>query len=222
MSVTRVARGRLPRDWPLWAGILAVELLSVATYLLSAGVVSDPRYLVYPFVWINVGIYVLTRTSTPVPSGRRRALAAAVAVAYALVLAVVSGMIGLPLSEGFHTHTHGPASGWFLSLSAPGWGPRIGYVAEPYHVYFVPYRAAGYAALAYLLYADLLALSAAAGAGAIGLLACVGCAFPIVASLVGGTGAATLSAIGGYSLDISTAAFLLAAGLLWWPRRAVG
>jgi hypothetical protein len=220
VSVARVARRRLPRDWPLWAGIVAVELLAVGTYLLAVGSVSAPRYLVYPFVWINVGVYAISRTSVPSAPVRRRALAAAGALAYALLLATVSGMIGLPLGE--HLHTHGPSAGWFVSLSAPGWGPRVGYVAEPYHVYFVPYRAVGYAALAYLLYADLLSLSAVASAGALGLFACVGCAFPILASLVGGAGAATLAALGGYSLDLSTAAFLAATGLLWWPRRDAG
>lgn len=215
MTTVRTARAGLATDWPLWAGLLAVETVAVATYLLTAGVVTAPRYLLYPFLWINLGLYAVVRARRPVAPGRRRTLAASVALAYALALALAAGLVGLPLVE--HAHSH--PNGWQLSLSAPGWGPRVAYVLGEFHLYLVPYRVVGYAALSYLLYASLAEASLASGAGLIGLVSCVGCSLPLLASLTAGAGAATLSAVGGLSLDVSTLAFLLALGLLWWPRR---
>ncbi|WP_255196920.1 DUF7546 family protein [Halorarius litoreus] len=237
MSTVDALRVDLPRDWPLWVGILAVEALALGTYLLTVGGVSRLRYVLYPFVWINVGLFVLLRASSPAgersfvgviagflsvdgdlaAADHRRAVAALVAVAYGLVLAVVTGLVGLPL--GAHAGEHAHLAGFQLSLSAPGWGPRLAYVVGDYHLYFVPYRVVGYAALSYLLYTRLSALSLASGAGVVGLLSCVGCAFPLVTSVFAGASAATLSAVTGYSLDLSTAAFLVAVAALWWPAR---
>lgn len=235
MSTVEALGVDLPRDWPLWVGLLVAETLAVSTYLVTGGGISQPRYVVYPFLWINVGLYVLLRgapargdVSFPrafarflsvgsdlSPRDQRRVAAALVAVAYGVVLGVVTGLIGLPLSE--HAHTH--PSGLQLSLSAPGWGPRIAYVVGDYHLYFVPYRVVGYVALSYLLYTRLSELSVVSGAGVVGLLSCIGCAFPLLAPVFAGTGAATLSAVTGYSLDLSTLAFLVAVGALWWPAR---
>lgn len=207
------AAPEFPADWPLWAGLLAVETVALGVYLLTAGEVAALRYAVYPFVWINVGLFAVSRVATPrAPRGRRR-LAAAVAVAYGLCLATVTGLIGLPVGQP-PTHVH-PA-GLTVSLSAPGWGPRVAYVAGDVHLYFVPFRVVGYAALSYLLYARLARLSLASGAGLFGVAACAGCTLPLLAGSLGGAGAAALAAVGGYSLDVSTLAFLLAVGGLWW------
>lgn len=220
MNVARASRTRLPADWPLWATLLAAEVVAVATYALTVGGVSEPRYVVYPFVWINLGLYAVVRARSPEAPARRRALAAGAAALYGLVLAVVTGLIGVPLVE--HGHVHGHPDGWMVSLSAPGWGPRVAYVVGDYHLYFVPYRVVGYAALSYLLYVGLAELSLATGAGVVGLLSCIGCALPLLAWVTVGAGAASLSAVGGFSLDASTAAFVAALGLLWWPQRDRG
>lgn len=214
MTATRTADAQLPADWPLWTGLLTAELLAVGTYLFTSGGISEPRYVLYPFLWINVGLYALIRARRPRASGRRRALAASVAAVYGIALAVVTGLVGLPLFE--HAHSH--PNGWQLTLSAPGWGPRIAYVLGEFHLYFVPYRVVGYVALSYLLYAGLADRSKASSAGLLGLLSCVGCSFPLLTSVVAGTSAAALSGVSGYSLDLSTVAFLAAMALLWWPQ----
>jgi hypothetical protein len=206
---------RLPDDWPLWAGIVALEVVALAVYITATGAVESARYALYPFVWINVGLFAVTRVG-PVRTGRRRRLTAAgVAAAYGLVLAVLTGLVGIPIGE--HTHAH--PSGLTASLSAPGWGPRIAYVLGEFHLYFVPFRVVGYVALSYLVYARLATLSLASGVGAVGFAACIGCTLPLLAGTLGGAGAAALAAVGGYSLDLSTLAFLLAVGGLWQPWR---
>lgn len=223
----------LPADWPLWAAVLAVEAVALGIYLFAVGDVDQLRYALYPFVWINVALYAVARTSSPSSDAslrtalarfasvggdlsardQRRVVALLVAVAYGIGLGVVTGLIGLP--HVGHTHPH--PSGLQFSLSAPGWGPRIAYVLGGAHLYFVPYRVVGYVALSYLLYARLADLSLASGGSVIGFASCLSCTFPLVAPLFAGASAATLSAVMGYSLDISTAAFLVAVAALWWP-----
>lgn len=222
MTATRVSGVRLPADWPVWAALLAAEAAALGAYGLTSGGVSEPRYVLYPFLWINLGLYAVVRSRSPRAPARRRAVAAGLSAAYGLLLAVVSGLVGLPLVEHSHATGHGHVDGWLVSLSAPGWGPRIGYVVGDYHLYLVPYRVVGYAALAYLLYLGLSELSPASGAGAVGLLACLSCSLPLLATLTVGVGAAPLSAVGGLSLDVSTAAFLVALGAMWWPHRKRG
>lgn len=215
MSTRVAAVPRLPDDWSLWAGIVALEGVALAVYALAAGRVESVRYVVYPFVWINVGLFAVSRVGPVRVGGARRSAAAGVAVGYGLVLAVLTGLVGLPLG----THAHAHPSGLTASLSAPGWGPRVAYVLGPFHLYFVPFRVVGYVALSYLVYARLAALSLASGAGTVGLAACIGCTLPLLAGTLGGAGAAALAAIGGYSLDVSTLAFLIAVGGLWQPWR---
>lgn len=230
---TVTADAELPADWPVWAGLLAVEAVALGTYLVAIGGVDTLRYALYPFVWINVGLYAVARTTPPAGDrslrtsvagflsvggdlsarDQRRAIALVVAVLYGLALGVITGLVGLPHIG--HTHP----SGLQFSLSAPGWGPRIAYVVGGSHLYFVPYRVIGYVALSYLLYVRLASFSLASGAGVVGLASCLGCAFPLVTSLFAGAGAATLSAVTGYSLDLSTAAFLVAVAALWMPWR---
>lgn len=86
-----------------------------------------------------------------------------------------------------------------------------------YHVYFVPYRVIGYAALAYLLYATVIDASKTAFTGALGVLACVGCAFPLLSAVAGGLlGSGAAAAAYAASMDVSTAVFVLAVVLLSW------
>jgi hypothetical protein len=104
-------------------------------------------------------------------------------------------------------------------MATPGWGPRIAYVGSWFHVYFVPYRVVGYLALAYLLAAGVRELSARTLTGALGVATCIGCSFPLLLSLAGGVGlgaGAGLATVSALSLDLSTAAFVLAVGVLVW------
>jgi len=208
-------RPRLP-DRRVWAGLLAVEALWVAGhFVLTPATVTDLRYVLYPFLWINAGLYAVWRVRpSPASDGLRR-LADLAGVGYFLALAWLSGLLTVYGADHAHDHIHG----WQVTVAAPGWGPRIGYVGSWFHAYFIPYRVVGYLALAYLLAVAVRDLSARTLTGALGVATCIGCSFPLLLSLAGGVGlgaGAGLATLSGASLDVSTAAFLLAVGVLVW------
>lgn len=209
-----LARGRTePSVWAVLAALVVVEALVLAAYLsFTPAEATSLRYLVYPFVWIDVGLWAVLATY-PATAGddKHRLLAVLVAVVYFGVLASLSGLLAFyPSGE----HAHDYLRGLQVTMSAPGWGPRVAYVAETFHVYFVPYRVAGYAALAYLVYAAALDAGRAAAGGLLGFAACIGCSFPalvpVVVAVTGGTlGLAATVPL--FSMDVSTAAFVLTA-----------
>lgn len=202
-------------DARLMGAVVAVEGLLVAAYFgLTPAEPTGLRYVLYPFVWIDVGLWAVLRTTPPTGSRRGRWLALGVAATYFLVLAVVSGLVGIPTGHAHHVH----ASGIDVRMGAPGWGPAVAYVGSTVHLTFVPYLVIGYLSLAYLVYATVLEAVGAAVPGVLGLASCVGCAFPAVAgvaSVAGGSSALTAAA-SGLSVDVSTAAFVLAVALLYW------
>ncbi|MDL0125577.1 hypothetical protein PNQ92_09170, partial [Halobacterium salinarum] len=54
------------------AALTLAELAALAAYLASVPVaITSSRYLLYPFVWLNVGAIAVWRVS-PGPAGRRR------------------------------------------------------------------------------------------------------------------------------------------------------
>lgn len=228
-------RNRLPSLSPveLYLGglVVAAELFAVGVYLGPAGgEVRTVRYALYPFLWINVGLWVVYRTDPRAASRRTRWVAGAVAAAYFLVLANLTGLIAVetaPLSlqaAGLvpHlpvAHAGGELSGLQVTMGTPGWGPRVAYVGEGFHAYFVPFRVIGYLSLSYLVYAAVLEAAGAALPGLVGLASCVGCSFPLAAGPVAGlTGGAVAvgAAAAGLEVDLSTAAFLAAVALLYW------
>ncbi|MCO8268907.1 hypothetical protein NKF06_20615, partial [Haloferax sp. AB510] len=147
-------------------------------------------------------------------------VAGAVAAAYFFVLASLAGLVSVDLAAllgGTHGHTTAHhQTGWQFSLAAPGWGPRVGYAGEVVSATFVPYRVAGYLALAYLVYAAVLDAAKSALSGALGLVSCVGCTFPLVSGLAAGAagGTGVVSALQALSVDISTLVFVAAVALL--------
>jgi len=173
------------------------------------------RYVLYPFVWINVGLWALVRTTpTPAPS-RRRALAGVLAAGYFLVLAYVGGLVG----AGTH-HTVAPS----VALGTPpGFSPAVLYDGGLLKLTLIPYKLIGYLALAYLVYVTVIDAAGSAVTGVLGLFSCISCTWPIIAAAVTGTiggGAAIAGAVyaGGY--DLSVAIFVLTVGLLYWrPTR---
>ena len=206
-------RLRLP-DPRVWVGLLAVEALWLAShYALTPATVTDLRYVLYPFVWINAGLYAVWRVRPAPASDGLRRLADFAGVGYFLALSWLSGLLAVYGPDHAHAHLHG----WQLTLAAPGWGPRIAYVGSWFHVYVVPYRVVGYLALAYLLAVAIRDLSARVLTGAVGVATCIGCSFPLLLSLAGGVGlggGAGLATVSALSLDLSTAAFLLAVVVL--------
>ncbi|WP_416839820.1 hypothetical protein [Haloferax sp. DFSO52] len=214
-----------------WLLILSVaEAAALAVYLLFTPVhVDSLRYVLYPFIWINVGIAAVLVTTPSTPSRRLRLFAGVIAVAYFLVLATLAGLISVNVSalvgSGGHMHAAGGhPTGFQFSLAAPGWGPRLGYASDAFSVVFIPYRVIGFLALSYLIYAALVETARTALSGTLGVISCVGCTFSLAAGfsagLAGGTG--FLSALRVLSVDFSTVVFVAAVVLLVYRPSADG
>lgn len=196
--------------------LLALELLAVFVYLRVTGTsILAPRYTLYPFVWINVGAWVVLRRPTVAASQRRRVAAGAVAVGYFAVLAVAGGLVGLGGMDM-------PARIAWLS---PGWGPAVMYTNTVVDISIIPFEVIGYAALAVLVYTVVLAGARSALAGVLGVATCVGCAWPFGAALVaalGGVGSPLTTTVPGVAYDLSTVLFVVTAGVLHLAARRVG
>lgn len=194
--------------------MLAAQAFVLGAYLLGVETaVTAPRYLLYPFVWINVGMWAVIHAEPEPGSGRHRLAAAGVATTYLLAMLVVAGFLG----TGNEAMT-----GWRFVSAPPGWGPMIAYQSPLVRLYLVPFQVIGYASLAYLLYCAMLRASRDALPGALGLVSCVGCTWSVVAPLLAGS-LGGVSAIGAtvYSLsyDLTTVVFLVTVALLYWGQR---
>ncbi|QSG05634.1 DUF7546 family protein [Halapricum desulfuricans] len=199
-----------------WAFLVVnAELLVLWLWFVTAQPTFDSllgaRYVLYPFVWINVGLWALWRT-TPAPAPpRRQYLAGALAAGYFLLLAYVGGLFG--------TATHHVVTPQVALGTPPGFSPALLYDGGTLKLIVIPYKLVGYLALAYLVYATVIDAAGSAIAGVLGLFSCISCTWPIIAALVTGTvggGAAIASAVyaGGY--DLSVAVFVVTVGLLYW------
>jgi hypothetical protein len=212
LTGTRLSRYLSP-EVRRWTAVVAAELLLVAGYFgLTGAEPTSVRIVLYPFVWLNLGVWAVNRTRPAAASRRVRLLAAAVASAYFLFLAYAAGLFAVG-------HSHPDAVGLTLTAASPGWGPVVAYTTPNLRLLFVPFRVVGYLALSYLVYAALLDATRAAVPGLLALVTCLGCSFPLVAAAVGGVAggsAGLVTTVATYSLDLSTAVFVLAVGLLYW------
>jgi|GEM_PF-304115 len=210
-----------PADWPtelqvLLAAIWFEMALLLGYFLVTDATVTTPRYVVYPFVWINAVLWAGMRTQTRRASRRLQAVAVAVAIAYFLLLANWAGLV--VLTGGGHHPVPESVLGLSFGSGSPGWA-RVRFITRTFAISFVPFRVIGYLGLAYLVYAAVLDATSAVASGALGLLSCLSCSFPIVASAVTGVwgGSVTaMSTVFSHSVDISTLAFLVSVGLLYW------
>ncbi|WP_135826678.1 DUF7546 family protein [Halorussus ruber] len=205
-------RLRPNRDTLLWAGLLVnTELILTFTYLLlSDATITEWRYLVFPFVWINGSIWVFARTKPEARSARTRYLGAAIAVGYFLLLASVGGIVK---PGGMH------ALGWRVAWLPPGWGPALLYTSSDLKLSLMPYKVVGYLALAYLVYDTVLDTAGSAVSGLVGFVSCVSCTWPVVATLaagLAGSGTAVAAAASEWSYTIGTLAFVVTVALLRW------
>jgi hypothetical protein len=212
---TRFDRFRPDTETLLWgAAVLNAELLVLVLYfLLSNHTGGDLRYLLYPFVWMNVALYAVVKTNPLAGSDRDRYFALAVAAGYFLVLGYFGGLFG-PAHD-----MPGMSSGVRIAWLPPGWGPALLYSNDVVRLSLLPFKVVGYLALAYLVYATVLDAAGSAISGLLGLLSCVSCTWPVVASLItgvagAGSGLATTVASGSY--DISTVVFVVTVALLYW------
>ncbi|MDR5672360.1 putative membrane protein [Halalkaliarchaeum sp. AArc-CO] len=209
------SRSDLRRDVMVIGGLLAIQLAFVAVYFLATDAeATQPRYLLYPLAWVAVGLWAPFRVGPKTGSTRARIVGAAVAVGYFLLVVWIAGLIG---THG--DHAHHVQTGLDVALASPGWGPRVSYVTAVGHVTVIPYLVVGYATLSYLVYAAIADATSAAASGVLGLFACVGCSFSLLASVVAGAAGGSsglATAVYSLSIDLSTLVFLFAVGLLLW------
>lgn len=209
MTVERVAIGpvALPRRTVgLLGAALAVEAVAVAAYLLVVDPqILAPRYLVYPFVWVNVALVAVLRAAPAGGSRRARAVGAGVALAYLAALSVTAGVVA---------ESTAPAGVRVVWALPPGWGPALLVHGTALRAALVPYEVIGYGALGYLVYATVVEARTVVG-GVVGLASCVGCTLPVAASVVGALVGGTV-ALGttSWAYDLSTLAYVVAVALL--------
>ena len=213
---SRIARYRPGRRTLLRVAlVLNTELLFVLAYAIASDVrptsLAALRYWVYPWIWINVGLWAVVRTDPASTATRTRRLAAVAAVAYVAVLAYVGGLVG---------PGGGPADLRLVwSTVPPGWGPAVTYAGDYLTAALVPYRVVGYLALGYLVYATILDATGSAVTGLLGMLSCVSCSWPVLASLaagVAGSGSGVAAAVSTGAYGLSTLVFVATVGLLYW------
>lgn len=212
---TRFARFRPDGETLLWsAAVLNAELLVLVLYFLTSNRTGgELRYLLYPFVWMNVAAYAVVGTTAVARSDRDRAVALAIAAGYFLVLGYAGGLFGLANS------VPGAAGGFRIAWLPPGWGPALLYSGEFVRLSLLPFKLVGYLALAYLVYATVLDATGSALSGVLGLLSCVSCTWPVVASIVtgvAGAGSGLAATVAAGSYDISTVVFVVTVALLYW------
>lgn len=197
-----------------WYGlVLNLQLVGVALYYsLTDLTLTEPRYVLYGLLWINVGLLAVASVRPPQgASFRTRRRAVALATAYFGVLAYVGGILGSGLGSG--------AAGVRVAYLTAGWGPALLYEGVHVSLVLMPAYVVGYVSLAYLVYVTVLDASGSAIGGVVGLFSCVSCTWPILATVAaavfGGTGFVASSAMA-VSYDLSTAVFLVTVGLLYW------
>lgn len=195
----------------LWATVLAAEGALVVVYLELTGTEIDRiRYVVYPFVWINLGLWAVLRARPVGGSLRIRSMAGLAAAGYFLLLLALPGKIAVTVASG-------AVSGLQVSWAVPGWGPIITYGGSHLQVYVVPFEVIGYLALAYLVYANVVNLARSSLAGLVGVVTCVGCTVPVlvpVLGILGGTGTTLASTAYSWSYDVGTVLFAVVVVLL--------
>lgn len=192
-----------------WLGLIVLETVLVASYFaVSPGESGPLRYVAYPFIWINAGLWCVFRAAPSAANGWHRLLGLTVASGYFLLLMAVPGNVGI-----------GTATEWSLRVGwlVPGWGPIVAVSSPLLRLYLVPFEVVGYGALSYLIYVNALRMSRGTLSGALGLVTCVGCTVPVLAPFLGMLGgpAASLSTTAyTWSYDVGTALYLLTLGLL--------
>lgn len=197
-----------------WVAILNAEVLLTLVYVvLSSGTPTNPLTYVYPWVWLNVAGWAVVR-ARPTPTTRRvRWLAAAVGVAYFLAVGYAGGLY----------HLSGSGLGLSVHWLPPGWGPTFIYSASGLTVVLLPFKLGGYAALAYLVSVTVRDASASALSGVLGLVSCVSCTWPVLATVATGlfgSASALTSVAMTRAYGISTVVFVASVlALAWRPTR---
>jgi hypothetical protein len=201
-----------------WALFVNSQLLAGVLYVaLTTATASSLRLVAYAALWINVSVWVVVNsrpTAEAADQARRRALA--IGGGYFALLAVAGGLVTVGIGEA--------ATGLRIAPLPPGYGPALLYSGRWVTVTLMPNYLIGYAALAYLVYVTVIDAAGSAAAGLIGLFSCVSCSWPILASVaaaITGGGSLLVTSALQVSYGLSTAVFLLTAGLLYWRPTVV-
>jgi hypothetical protein len=216
-----LARPRPDRRTLLRVGVVANTLVAAAlAYLIFTDVtLGAPRYAVYGLLWVGVGAAAAWTTRVGPADAAVRRRAALVGLVYFGALAVAGGVV-VPAPPAQ------TPDGLRVAFLPPGWGPALIYSGSLVNLVLMPARVVGYLSLAYLVYATVVdALSVADGTlrgtvpGLLGLLSCVSCSWPILASIftgVFGAGSAVAGTALTFSYDISTLVYVVTVLLLYW------
>lgn len=199
-----------------WLAVVVLELFLLVAYFAftTAEPTGETRYLLYPFLWINAGVWGIRRVNPNPGSSRHRAVGFGIASGYLLLVLYLPGTIGLGAP--------GTPVDLRVAMHAPGWGPIVAVTSPWIRLYLVPFEVIGYVSLSYLVYANAVAVTRRTVSGALGLVTCVGCTVPVLTPFVGALGgpAAGLTTTAyTWSYDIGTVIFLLTVGLLTWSHR---
>lgn len=216
---------RPDRDTLLVIGLLVNTQIAITLgYLaLSDVIVTEPRYLIYPWLWIDATVLAVWKTDLDPAATATHRIGVAIAGGYFLLLAVASGVVGptggivatLTGTAGSAPEVTGVSIHWL----SPGFGPALVYQGAVLRAALFPYEVIGYAGLAYLVYAGVLETAGSTLSGLIGVFSCVSCAWPILGGAVTtvfGSGSAIAVAATTWPLDVSTIVFLSAVALLYW------
>lgn len=200
----------------LWGTIVIVQTALVGWYLTTFEVgVESVRYIVYPFIWINVGLWAVLNARPVTATRRMQAIAVGVSTLYFIVLLVLPEKIGLAGDSPF-------TSGFEIRSAVPGWGPAFSYSGSLVRAHLIPFEVIGYGALSYLVYVNVVRISRASLAGVLGIATCVGCTVPVLVPLLGilgGTGTTLASTAYTWSYDIGTVVYVVVVALLYYSHR---
>lgn len=205
------------KRWLYWGLFFNTQLLLVGLYVtFTRASLESLRLVGYGLLWLNVSAWVVLNTDRPPasPTLRRRALV--VAGGYFVLLALAGGLVGVGIGDA--------ATGVRIAYLPPGFGPALLYSGPWVTINLLPIYLVGYTALAYLLYVTVLDAAGSAAAGLLGLFSCVSCSWPILASLISaitGGGSLLVTSALQVSYGLSTAVFLVTAGLLYWRPTVV-
>ena len=201
----------------VWTALVLAELGLVGVYFLAtpSSPGPEPRYLVYPFVWINAAIFGYLRVDPEAGSRRHLALGLGIGVGYFLAVMAIPGNLGFGV----------PGSAWSVRVGwyAPGWGPLVAGVTPWVRLYLVPFEVIGYIGLSYLVFANALAITRGTISGLLGLVTCVGCTVPVLApavGLLGGPASSLTTTAYALSYDLGTGIFVLAVLALVYSHNA--
>ena len=207
---TETSRGTyIPLDVMLWISVLVLEVTVVLGYVTVTGArLSSYNELIYSWIWINAGLYAVVNINKPSGSTRKKAAVGLLASLYFVVLMWLSGFLGLASSE----------AGLHVTWVVPAWGPILTF-ADVIYIKILPFMAIGFLALSYLVYAAVLDASRSMAAGALGLVSCVGCTWPVFSALLGafagGTGGIT-TAVYSIPYGLSTVVFVASVAVLYY------